>query len=281
MANTIDADLLIDTLSEKVVTYLPERLAPLRAFSKNFSTDELIQQKAVQVPLVTAGSTTLTNPTNFESGDTTTSNVAVTVNHYSQPFHITSAQYNQRFQLEMLAQGNLHKLATSISDINTALILTGTYGTGATVAVASFATSTINTMWAAIELAGPKYLLLDGAAYAKLAPADKNAFNLGESGAYGFDGIFHQSLWTGATANTYGFACSPDAICIAAGIPMQNPGVASEMVAQRTVVVDGIGLPVQVNVWVSRASRALWCSYDVMYGAAAGLAGAGSLLLSA
>ena len=31
MANTIDADLLIDTLSEKVVTFLGPRLAPLRA----------------------------------------------------------------------------------------------------------------------------------------------------------------------------------------------------------------------------------------------------------
>ena len=282
MANTIDADLLIDTLSQKAITFLGDRLAPLSAFSTDFSTDELVQEKAVQVPVVSSGATTLTNPTTFESGDTVTSNVAVTVNHYSQPFHITSKQYNQRIRLEMLAQGNLQTLANKISDVWTALVLDASISTtNTTVAQASFVAASAKSMLGQIVKCSRKSLLLDGIAYAQLAPSDKNAFELGASGAYGFDAIFPQTRWTGATANVYGLAAGQEFLAMAAGIPLQAPGVADEMVSQKVITIPGLGLPIQVNLWVSRATRQLWCSYDLMFGAAVADGSAAALVLSA
>ncbi len=282
MGNTIDADLLIDTLSNQAVTYLGDVLAPLSAFSTDFSTDELVQTKAVQVPIVTGGSTTLTNPTSFEAGDGATDNRSVTVNHYSQPFHITSAQMNQRIRIEMLARANLQSLGTKIAGVLSALTLAANFtGTAETVAQASFAAANAKSLWGKLGKNRRKVLLLDSVAYAQLAPSDKNAFDLGQKGAYGFDGIFQHTYWTGATANTYGIAAGQDAFCIAAGIPAQVPGLAQEMVAQKTMQIDGLGLPIQMNVWVSRASRQLWASYDLMFGAAAGLADGAIIIKSA
>lgn len=282
MANTIDADLLIDTLSSQVINFLGDRLAPLRAFSRDFSTDELVQAKAVQVPKITAGSTTLTNPTSFEAGDSTTSNVPVTLAHLSQPFHITSQQYNQRLRLEMLAKANLMTLANSISDVWTALVIDASISTtNEVVAQASFAEANRKSLLGKIAKLSEKHLLLDGVAYAQMAPADKNSFQLGESGAYGFDGIHLQTRWTNATANTYGIACGPEFMAVAAGIPLQVPGLAEEMVAQDIVTIESLGLSVQMNVWVSRASRQLWASYDLMFGAAVADGAAAVLILSA
>lgn len=281
MGNTIDADLLIDTLSNKAITFLGARLAPLSAFSNDFTTDELVQAKSVQVPKITAGSTTQTNPTTFESGDTTTSNIAVPINHYSNSFHITSAQANQRIRLEMLAEGALKNLSNKISDVWTALVLDADISTtNTTVAQASFAAANAKAMWGQIAACANKTLLLDGVAYAQLAPSDKNAFQLGESGAYGFDGIHLQTRWTGATANVYGLAAGREFLACAAGIPLQAPGVAEKMISQKVIQLPGIGLPIQVNLWVSSSTRQLWCSYDIMFGAAIADGAAAALVLS-
>jgi hypothetical protein len=42
------------------------------------------------------------------------------------------------------------------------------------------------------------------------------------------------------------------------------------MISQENIVIPDLGLTVQMNMWVSRSSRALWASYDVMFGAAKG-----------
>lgn len=280
MANTIDADLLIDTLSSKVITTLGDRFAPFNAFTKDFSTDELVQTKAVQVPVITAGSTTLTNPSSFESGDSTTSNVAVTVNHYSQPFHITSAQYNQRFRIEQLAEKNAQAFANKIVDVAKAPITVSNFDTTAIdVAQGSLAVANLKTAWANIGLTPRKSILLDSVAFAQFLPTNRESFVPG-AGAYGFDGFYHDTRWDGAGSNIYGFACGEEAIAMAAGLPLQAPGVAEEMVAQSVVNLEGVGLSVQMNVWVSKASRALWASYDIMFGAAfGGQAGSGQIIL--
>ena len=44
----------------------------------------------------------------------------------------------------------------------------------------------------------------------------------------------------------------------------------------RVITVPNLGLSVQLNVWGSASSRAVWASYDVMYGAAYGAQGAAS-----
>jgi hypothetical protein len=103
-----------------------------------------------------------------------------------------------------------------------------------------------------------------------------------------------QNRYTSAVANCVGFLCGPDAIGVASGLPISTSVPSSEFLSQQVVNIDGagsnspsIGLSVQINVWFARATRTIWASYDVMFGAAAGDAsttltlGQGRLLVSA
>jgi len=282
MANTIDDDLLLDTLGEKAITYLGDKLAPLRAFARDFTQDGIQQTKSVQLVKVTAGSNTLKNPTTFQSGDSTTSNIAVTVDAYSQPFHITSKELNQKMRIDNLAQANLQALAVTLSKVWTALILTTTFtNTAVTVAQSSFAAANAKTLLGSIMKCREKHLILDGVAFAQLAPSDKNAFNLSESGAYGFNGIHCQTEWTGATTNVYGFAAGPEALAMYANIPIIDPAVASRLDGQKNIVIPGIDLHRQINTWVDVNTRARWASYDIMFGAAVAEATALTVVKSA
>lgn len=282
MANTIDTDLLLDTLSLEAINYLGNVLAPLSAYARKFTSNALPQTKAVQVPVVTGGSATLKNPSNFENGDADTSNIPVTVDHYSQPFHLTSAQQNQRLEIVTLAQSKLNTLATTIAGVVTQHFTTANFtATPVTVAQSSFAAANAKALLGQLGKNPRKNLILDSVAFAQFAPENKNAFQLGESGAYGFNGVFQQTTWAGATTNVYGVACGTDAICVAAGIPEMHPSGREAMYEQRTITIPGIELPVQINMWWSSATRTIWCSYDIMFGAAPGLSDRAILIKSA
>lgn len=274
MANTIDADLLIDTLANQVVTTLGPALAPLSAFTSDFSTDTYTQTKSVQVTVVTGGGTTQTNPTSFESGDSTTDNVAVVMNHYSNAFHLTSAQINQKFRIEQLASKNLQNLANKIIDVAMTPIDATNFANGSSaIAQASLAVADLQAGWASIGTSPVKNVLLDAAAYSKFLQTATTSLSL-NGGAYGFNNFLLNTRWTGAVSGTYGFICGPDAIAQASGIPDIHPAVQKMLMDSRVITVPNLGISVQLNVWGSAASRAVWASYDVMYGAAYGKQGA-------
>lgn len=282
MANTIDADLIIDILSEQAVTYLGEKLAPINSFARDFSGELVPAGKSMQIANITGTSATLKNPASYNSGDTTTSNIAIEVNSYSQPMHITPKELSQKMRLENFAQGHLQTLSLTLSKVWTALILAATFtNTAVTVAQASFAAANAKTLLGSIMKCNRKSLILDGIAFAQLAPSDKNSFDLGQTGAYGFDGIHCQTDWTGATANVYGFAAGQEALAFYSGIPVMDPAVASQLEAQRLVEIHGLGLNVQVNTWVDLNTRARWASYDLAFGAAVQNAAALTLVKSA
>ena len=272
MGNTIDTNLILDTLSRQAITLLPHRLAPLSAFSRNFSPKILTQTANVQVQVVTGGSGTLVNPTQFEQGDTTTSNIEVPVDAYSQPMHLSSVNLNQGFSLEDFAETHLSQFAETIAGLITPLFSTVHFpATPMIVAQSLFSPTYAKTLRGRLGRCRRRNLILDSPAYSQLLPSDKNGLQPGESGTFGFDGIHEQTFWTGADANVYGFAAGPGAVAIAAGIPLMSAGVAKRMIGQRIITIPGLGLSVQVNHWVNTNDRAEWASYDVMFGAALGV----------
>lgn len=270
MANTLSSNLVLDTLSQAIITTLGNRLAPLNAFSKDFSADGMKQNASVQVPKYTTGSAIQTNPTNFETGDTTATNVNVLVQHYSKSFHLTSEALNQGFRLENLAEINSQIVANKIIDVALAPVTSTNFPTNVTVAQASFVAANVKTMWAAASKSMMRHLVLDSVAYSQLLPTDKNGFLPSGSGAYGFDAIYLNTRWTGAGTNIYGFACGPEAIAVASGLPIVDGSVAGLLAAQRNLTIPDLGLVVQLNTWGSLASRSAWASIDVMFGAALG-----------
>lgn len=279
-ANTYNASLVTDRLADGVITTIGVKLAALRGFSRDFGVDTLKPRATVQVRKATVASTTLTNATNFEQTDSTTTNVAVSVAQITQPWGVSNDELNKGHQLVQVAQKNAQAFANAISDIWTALLTTANYGTGLSIgAAATFDASDLAPIYAAAKNYGSKNLILDGGHLAYLLPTDKFKFRLGEEGAYNFDLIAEQNRWTGATTNVVGFITDPGAIAVASGLPATLP--ASEFLELNTVNVPSLDLTVLLTHWFSRGSRSHFMSYDVMFGAAAGDTTAAEILLAA
>ena len=206
-----------------------------------------------------------TNPTSFETGDTTANDVAVTVNQYSKSWSVSHAEGNLGLKLAQLAPTNAAVLAEGIWGLVSAKMTSALFGSGTVIGTAA---NFDKTDLPAILALGKNYnrvtLLLDGGHLAYLLPGDRNAFAFGEPGAYGFDGgIYKNNLWTGAITNAAGFVCGPDAFVIATGQPANLPS--GDYMTQETAEIGG-GLSVTVTTWFSRGSRAMWGSFDVMFG---------------
>ncbi len=286
MANTYDADLCVDRLSEKAILVLQERLAPLRAFSRDFGTDTLRPRATVQVEKSGTHATAQQNPTNYESGDTTNDAVAVTVNEETISFNVSSQEMMQGERLETKAGNNLHGLADNIWDEVVALCNDDAGGstlTKVTVAQASFTDANRNALWASIAKGGERHLILDGTAYSQNLPTDSNSFSLSQSGAFGWDGLHMATKWdaTGAESNLYGLAVTPNAFAVASGLPEITPAVANNLEAVGTAEIPDLGLTVQTCLWGSSSTRATWISYGVMFGVSVGDGSAFNLVVSA
>lgn len=278
-ANTYHASLVTDRLADSFITTIGTKLAALRGFSRDFGIDRLKPRATVQVPKATVASTTQTNPTNFESGDSTTVNVAISVNQLSQDFHVTNDELNKGHQLMTVAGKNAQAFANAISDIWTALLLTANYGTATQIgAASSFDAADLAPIYALAKNYGQKNLILDGGHLAYLLPTDKFKFRLGEEGAYNFDLIAEQNRWTSAVTNTVGFVCDPAALAVGSGLPATLPS--SEFIELGTVSVESLGLTAQLCHWFSRGGRVHWMSYDIMFGAAVGDETAAEILVT-
>lgn len=273
--NTIDAALLTDWLSDGLVVVANNKLAALNGFSTDFGVDPMKPRATVQVRKATAAGAVQTNPTNFETGDSTLDNIPVTVAQISRSFHITNDELNSGSRLAHLSQINADAFVNALSDIWTALILDATFAAPAALNVGAasvFDTGVLADIYGTAKNFRSKRLILDGAYVGRiLTNINPQAFKTapqGDRGAFGFDLLAEQNRWTGADANTVGVVCGPESIAVASGLPVQLPS--GEFLSLSTISADQIGLTVSAATWFSRSGRVTWASYDVMFGAAAG-----------
>jgi len=279
-ANTFASGLVVDYLADAVITVAANRLALVSAFSRNVGLDNLRPRATVQVKKYTTGTAAQTNPTSWETNnDSTLAATSVTVNQISKNFTVTQAELNQGFSLADLAAGSADLFAYGISDVLTALMVTGNYGAVVGIgAAANFDSSDLPAILALAKNYRSKNLILDGGHLARIQFSGQSTASAGtvampdsrygplNNGRFGFDVIAENNRWTSAETNTVGFVCGPDAIAIASGLPVGM--IAGEFIEQRTVTTNN-GLSCLLSVWYSRASRSHMASYDIMFGAAA------------
>lgn len=281
MANTLDADLVVDVARETAVTVLQSRLAMLNAFSRDFGIETMAPRRTVRVPKATGGATAQTNATNFESGDSTLSEIVVSVDQYTVSFHLTNTQLQQGYRLAHLFEINLHVLANKIIDTALTPVTTANYGAATvTSTAANFDTDDLKTLWGAAKDFNQRNLVIDGTYYAQFLPINRESFNPGQ-GAYGFDRFDMNNRWTGAGTNVVGFVADPQALGLAAGLPLTTDDVRNAMVGIDVITLPDLGLSVQMHRWVSLASRTPWISFDCMFGAGAGDTSALKIITSA
>jgi len=273
-ANSFTSTLVVDYLADAIITVAATKLAMVDAFSRNVGLDNLRPKAIVRVKKFTTGTAAQVNPTNWETNnDSTLAATSVTVNQISKNFTVTQEELNQGYALADLAAGSADLFAYGISDKITAVMTAANYGTAVTIGTAAnFDTSDLPAILAAAKNYRSKNLVLDGGHIARLLfSSASNTFPDGRlsslaNGRFGFDVIAENNRWTDAETNTAGFVCGPDAIAIAAGLPVGM--VAGEFIEQRTVTTNN-GLSCLLSVWYSRATRSHMASYDIMFGAAA------------
>jgi ATP-dependent Clp endopeptidase proteolytic subunit ClpP len=273
-ANSFTSTLVVDYLADAIITVAATKLAMVDAFSRNVGLDNLRPKATVRVKKFTTGTAAQVNPTNWETNnDSTLAATSVTVDQISKNFTVTQEELNQGYALADLAAGSADLFAYGISDKITAVMTAANYGTAVTIGIAAnFDTSDLPAILAAAKNYRSKNLVLDGGHIARLLfSSASNTFPDGRlsslaNGRFGFDVIAENNRWTGAETNTAGFVCGPDAIAIAAGLPVGM--VAGEFIEQRTVTTNN-GLSCLLSVWYSRATRSHMASYDIMFGAAA------------
>jgi hypothetical protein len=274
MANVFDSGLVVSTISQQVQTVLANRLAPLRIFTTDFSNEVKKAKDTVVVPIVSATSATAVNPTNFEPGsDVTVGKAVVTLDHVAQFFGISQADLALGHRLENLIAINVNALADKLWSIAITPVTTVNYG-AATVTTTTITPGSghLASLWSAISKSTNKGLVVTPSIYSALIPTNADFLPLAQ-GAYGFDqGIYYANSFSGAVTGLDGFACSREAVCVAAAKPMIDPAVSSQFqISDQVVTIEDLGLSVYWNVWGSTSNRQVNASIELMFGANAGL----------
>ena len=271
MANTFDSALVADSIAAQTKTVLSKRLAALNLFASDFSSDVKKPKDTVHVPIASATASTSVNPTSFNSiGGTTLGKTSVSLDHIYQPFGLSYSDLQSAHRLERLIQINLDAMADKIWTLATAPVTVANFGA----AVVDSAESAINatsgdlpSLWAAVHKSVRKGLVVSPVIYSNLIPTSTTALNLGD-GAYGYENGVHYATSFGGEAGLKGFACSPEALVMAAAVPALAD---NDYMVSDSVALDGIGLSVAYNVYSDKSTRSLIASLEVMFGASAGL----------
>jgi hypothetical protein len=278
MANTYDADLVTDILSRTALTVLGSDLTMLEGFSTDVSDERGAPRQTIQVELVTGAGNVVSNPVNFEVTAATNTNVAVVLNHLSRPVEVSAQDLNQGQRLETKAKKALMVISNAIQDACLSLVTAANYtNTMVELAVAQDSAAYakfLKDMWAGI-VGGQRNLVLTNETFAQYLPTNLESFDptRQRAGLYGYNLFTHSSRFVAASAQAdiVGFVADPSAMAIAARLPA-DPGAAKERdyIVSDVVTIGELNIPVEFNVWFSRATRSHWMSYDICFGAAKG-----------
>jgi hypothetical protein len=288
-ANTFSSALTTQFLIDGAVTKLQNRWAALKCFTRDFSTDPYKPLATGELKFVTTGSTGQVNATNFGTGDSVTTAVPITVNQYTQGFHVTNAELNSGARLEDLLEINMAGFADQIIGVVGAIITSANFPIPAITSLSSsFGWSNMQTAWGLLKKSHIHNAMLDGEYLAQIinvpnqfqksgaSPSDTGAW-----AAFGWDNIAINTNWTTADANTRGFICGPTALGCLSGLPLTTPFAKSHGLNMETILLPGLNISIAFHHWFSLATRTMWASYDIMFGASLLDATAGILVKSA
>jgi len=272
-SNTYSATLVTSFLMDGAVTDLQNSWAPLKAFNLEFSADEFKPKATAVLRHVTAGGTTQTDATNFESGDSQVDPVSVTMHQYSQSFNVSNADLQNGLRMENLVKINTAKFANKVIEVATVPLTTAIFtGTPLISSAASFGFSDLATLQGQLKKSPIKNLILDGTYLASIANSPGFFQKSGTVGgatngwsAFGWDLIAQNTDWTGAGANVVGFACNPQAIAGILGLPV-TPAIPGGIFATSTTIIPGLEAQIMVSSWFNPAGRVMWSGMDIMAG---------------
>lgn len=291
-ANTYSASLVTQFLLDGAVTKLQNRWAPLRVFSRDYSTDRFKPRATGQLKFVTSGATTQTNPSNFESGDSVVSNTQIAVSQYNQPFHVSNDELNSGLRMENLVEANISALADKVLAVAFTPVTKAGFITNAPLirGAGAFNFSDMATAWGQLKKAPIKFAVLDGEYMARIInnpvfyQATGTQSGEGDGWArFGWDGVFLNTNWTGTPPadNIRGLFLNPQLLGAIAGLPLTPPTIPGNTLAQSTITIPDVDISIETYSWFSLSTRTFWMSYDLMFGSSLLDESAGVALCSA
>ncbi len=279
----LDTDLSVDLLASEILVDLGELLAPVGAFSTVALADAtLVGRQTAQVERRGTVPTQANNSADYQVTAGTNLNVAVAVNELWASQEITAAEQLLGIPYNTAVPALVQSIGQGVWDDTTAIILTGTYGSAVSGGAAgSFSVANSATMLTSID-SNNVSLLVENVEADSFVPSDRNSFQMADEGAYGFAGIHKVSNFTGATADTMAFACSPEAAVTVIGPPKRDPRVTAQMQAAGQVEILNIpqlgpGADAELFVWVDTQTKSLWIGLSMCYGITAADPNAGTL----
>jgi len=284
--STINAALNDDIITTKAIEAFVAELAPLRAFSTDFSDETAAKGAAVQVPIpanITAG----TNENAYETEDSATLGVAtVPLTSYAKAtVGLTDKQFanSSAARLEVFAVQQAKAVARKIIVDAWALILHATYAQKVTKALGSIATADIRAMKVILDKAdvpmSDRSLILNPDVFDKIA--GDTTITIANAMAYGgpevvregfiprllgFD-VHNINIVPGNGENLVGFAVHPSAMALA--IRTLRPQEPGEYLETRIVRDEKSGIGLGYRRHYSAAKGTHFCTFEAIYGAVA------------
>lgn len=259
--NTFSGAATPDYLQPDALTKVIEAFAPLRAFTSVFDPAPYAKLAKNVVKYVEAGSATIVDGSNFQVGGSDIGIIECSVNHFSQPWPVSSSDLNKGVREIDLFLANAQELANTITNTWAALLTAVNFPT-APVVGAAFGVGDAATAYGAIK--GPsKSLILDSPFFAQFSHASTKAFQSGEA-AHGWRGIHDcSSGWTSAGAKVRGVALAKPAIVMVAGFLEE---IRAGNILRMMITLEGLDLAIDYYRWFDTATRTVWCSLDCVAG---------------
>ena len=289
-ANTYTGTIITAFLVDGSITDLVNSWAWLDAYSLAKDVDPFKPLATGQLKHVTSGEAAQvgnTAPASFEPATgSVVAPIQITTQWFNQPCRVGANDLNSGLRLDDLRTKALATFSDAVTAAATAPITAANFtATPLVRAAAGFNLSDTADLQGRLQKAAKKNLILDGTYLARIANQpgffQKTGEGLNDSGAYkpyGWDGIYLASNWSSAGMNIKGLACHPQAMVRATGLPLNPAGAGASTLSSTMIELPGLKCAVQMNQWLSLATRTFFVSWDLIAGFAAADTSAGIVI---
>jgi hypothetical protein len=282
MANTITG-VNDEVVSQAALEQFTALLAPLSAFSTDFSGDAAAPGDTIKVPVV-ENQTAIPFAGNYETGDADATGISVLLDKHDfksngvtdTEFHNSSFVQAERFGFQAGAA-----VAKLVSNTILAVVTAANFGTAGFTGVAStFTGDDVVDLRTALtnKLAGdPRNLVLGpdyfGALLKDTGINHADAFGGSEAvraamipGLYGFQNVIEATQIPANAENLVGFAAHPASIAVAMRYLSPQQDAAAEYLDTRQVTDPGTGITLGYRRWYSTVNGKMWITLEANYG---------------
>lgn len=267
MANTtFDINSLVSSLTKVTATSPGAVVAPVVQYATLAEVPVGQGNLPVEVPICTAGNTTLEDPTNFEPADdgSTIDNRPATLTLYCQPFGMTSGDIQNGFTVNQIFQKNLAIFEASLQAAIFAKLTTATFGEPVvSVASDAFGVGDFDSLIESVA-SNRRCVVLDSPYFVRVKPDWFPAR---------FNNLHEASAWPDTLR---GFSSDPSGLIVPYALP-QPPQPVSRSIRQ-IMTLPNLRVPCEVTAWHGTASKSDRVCLSVYLGAVHGDADALKLL---